>query len=107
MDKVTEAFKAHNKKQRENGNPQISFSNFMRMRQGSYKPKSTGLYTTGLIRKSPVVPSGDGFGRDASKKREQHYTGANLLGIATMHKSNSVPVFRKEDAIDIANMRRN
>jgi hypothetical protein len=30
------------------------------------------------------------------------------LGIATMHKSNMVPVFadKKEDAVDIANMRR-
>lgn len=30
-----------------------------------------------------------------------------MLGVATMHKSNSVPVFSKQDAIDIAKMRRN
>ena len=34
------------------------------------------------------------------------YTGDNLLGIAVMHKSNLVPVFKAEDAIDIARMRR-
>lgn len=35
------------------------------------------------------------------------YTGTLMLGIATMHKSNSVPVFQAAAAIDIANMRRN
>ena len=34
------------------------------------------------------------------------YTGDKMLGIATMHKSNSVPVFRAEDAVEIARMRR-
>jgi len=29
-----------------------------------------------------------------------------LIGIATMHKSNMVPVFAKSDAEDIARMRR-
>jgi hypothetical protein len=36
------------------------------------------------------------------------YTGEQkLLGIATLHKSNMVPVFAKQDAEDIAKMRRN
>jgi len=34
------------------------------------------------------------------------YTGTKMVGIATMHKSNSVPVFSDEEAIDIARMRR-
>lgn len=34
------------------------------------------------------------------------YTGNNLLGIAVMHKSNLVPVFNKENAAEIASMRR-
>ncbi len=43
-----------------------------------------------------------------SKKKEvQQYSGERkLLGIATMHKSNMVPVFDEEDAKDIAKMRR-
>ena len=43
-----------------------------------------------------------------SKKKEiQQYSGKRkLLGIATMHKSNMVPVFDKEAAKDIAKMRR-
>ena len=45
-----------------------------------------------------------------AKKETQVYSGERqLLGIATMHKSNMVPVFadNKEEAIEIAQMRRN
>ena len=43
----------------------------------------------------------------SQKKEIQQYSGRRkLLGIATMHKSNMVPVFDKEDAKDIAKMRR-
>ena len=43
----------------------------------------------------------------SSKKEPQQYSGKRkLLGIATMHKSNIVPVFDAEDAKDIAKMRR-
>jgi hypothetical protein len=34
------------------------------------------------------------------------YTGDAMLGIGTLHKSNAVPIFSKEDAKDQANMRR-
>ena len=43
------------------------------------------------------------------KKESLQYTGERkLVGIATMHKSNAVPIFEddKEHAIDIARMRR-
>ena len=35
------------------------------------------------------------------------YTGTLVKGIATMHKSNAVPIIDQEQATDIANMRRN
>ena len=45
---------------------------------------------------------------NCAKKENMVYTGEQkLLGIATLHKSNMVPVFAKQDAVDIANMRRN
>ena len=34
------------------------------------------------------------------------YTGTKVKGIATMHKSNAVPIFSDEQAIDISKMRR-
>jgi hypothetical protein len=44
----------------------------------------------------------------ATRKEPMQYSGERkLLGIATMHKSNMVPVFDQESAIDIARMRRN
>ena len=40
----------------------------------------------------------------APEKKE--YTGTLIKGIATMHKSNAVPIIDQEQATDIANMRR-
>lgn len=51
----------------------------------------------------PSFSSGVGVGL---KKQHNQYTGSNIIGIGTLHKSNAVPVFRKEDAEDIAKMRR-
>ncbi len=34
------------------------------------------------------------------------YTGTKVKGIATMHKSNAVPIFSDEEAVDISRMRR-
>ena len=38
---------------------------------------------------------------------QQMYTGNAVVGVATMHKSNSVPVFNADAARDVAQMRRN
>lgn len=40
----------------------------------------------------------------AALKEPMQYTGNNMLGIATMHKSNAVPVFSSESAKDISKM---
>lgn len=42
----------------------------------------------------------------AAKRPEMRYTGMNMIGVATMHKSNAVPVFSNEDAVAVATMRR-
>jgi len=42
----------------------------------------------------------------AAKRDNPHYTGTAVLGIAAMHKSNLVPIFNTEQAIDTAQMRR-
>ena len=34
------------------------------------------------------------------------YTGDKIIGIATLHKSNAVPVFSQEEAVEISKMRR-
>ena len=45
-------------------------------------------------------------GGNATLSPPKVYTGTKVKGIATMHKSNAVPVFSDEQAIDIARMRR-
>jgi hypothetical protein len=45
-------------------------------------------------------------GGNATLAPAKVYTGTKVLGIATMHKSNAVPVFSDEEAIDISKMRR-
>jgi hypothetical protein len=45
-------------------------------------------------------------GGNATLKPPKVYTGTKVKGIATMHKSNAVPVFSDEEAIDISKMRR-
>ncbi len=42
----------------------------------------------------------------ATKAAPKVYTGTKIIGIGVLHKSNSVPIFSHEDAIDIARMRR-
>ena len=42
----------------------------------------------------------------AAKKEEKVYTGTDIIGIAQMHKSNAIPIRNKENAIEIARMRR-
>ena len=45
-------------------------------------------------------------GGNATLKPPKVYTGTKVKGIATMHKSNAVPVFSDEEAQDISKMRR-
>lgn len=40
------------------------------------------------------------------RKESQHYTGTVVIGVATMHKSNAVPVINQQQAEEIAKMRR-
>ncbi len=45
-------------------------------------------------------------GGNATLKAPKVYTGTKVKGIATMHKSNAVPIFSDEEAVDISRMRR-
>ena len=53
------------------------------------------------------IPDQSFYHPSMAKKEPQVYNGERkLLGIATLHKSNMVPVFSKDDAEEIAKMRR-
>ena len=62
--------------------------------------------SAGITRSTNHIPSrGNGMG-NATMAPPKVYTGTKVKGIATMHKSNAVPVFSDEEAIDISKMRR-
>ena len=57
---------------------------------GNKKVKSLDVWVTGTL----------------SRKASPVYTGTKMLGTSGLHKSNEIPVFSKDDIIDIAHMRR-
>ena len=46
------------------------------------------------------------YNKFATKKEPNIYTGTEIIGIAQMHKSNAIPIRNKEQAIEVARMRR-
>tara|TARA_R110000782_G_scaffold148186_2_gene240913 strand:+ start:736 stop:1044 length:309 start_codon:yes stop_codon:yes gene_type:complete len=57
-------------------------------------------------RETKVYKSLDVSIGNTERKERMRYTGTLIKGIATMHKSNAVPILNQQEAIDIANMRR-
>ena len=111
-DKFMQEFNEYNKLMRRIGSRTNTLEQYKLYRSGKLRrsrgkplPKSPMEATT-YRREAPKYPSGDGIGVAIPKKKEMQYTGNKLMGIATMHKSNMVPVFKQEDAEDIARMRR-
>ena len=65
-------------------------------------PVVRGVY----VRETQKIKSLDTGLGVATKPAPKVYTGTAIKGIATMHKSNAVPVFTDEQAKDISSMRR-
>jgi hypothetical protein len=67
-----------------------------------YVPKTT------YVRETPDYPSVSAApsAESCAKPTRVAYTGTLVKGIATMHKSNAVPIINDQEATDIANMRR-
>lgn len=59
-----------------------------------------------FVRETPKIASLPFSGTPCTKAPEKRYTGTAIKGIGTMHKSNAVPIFSDEQAIEIATMRR-
>jgi len=70
-------------------------------------PSLSGHYSLSIPegRSTAHIKSVD-TGGNATLKPAKVYTGTKVKGIATMHKSNAVPVFSDEEAVDISKMRR-
>ena len=126
MTKYQEQMREHNKFMKRIGAPEqvMNLEEYIAYVQGNHRPKtepraiSLPWHETGnsFERTPPVASaSSENSFAPATKKPDMKYTGERkLIGIATMHKSNMVPVFADEDdvngskaAAEIATMRRN
>ena len=59
------------------------------------------------VRETPNYPSLETFQGTCTKPiHGKVYTGSAMIGIGTLHKSNAVPIFNAEDALEQAKMRR-
>lgn len=111
---------AHNKQMKKLGCKPESLDDYIARRQGKYKapvkaPGRGPFDTKAYSRETPNYPSlSDTSLKDhkknltnaCAKKEANVYTGNLIKGIATMHKSNAVPVVDREQMIEIARMRR-
>ena len=57
-------------------------------------------------RETPHIASCDTGWVACTTATNQAYTGTKVKGIGTMHKSNAVPIFSDEEAVEISTMRR-
>ena len=105
--KYAKEFVDYNKHMKKLGLKLKTFDEYVAYRQGKHKPvlRGTKMPEYNVSNHREKYPSLADTGVTFAKKPNV-YTGDRLLGIATMHKSNSVPVFSQEDAIEIAKMRR-
>lgn len=71
-------------------------------------PQKTFTYSLSAPagRETKHIPSLNTGNVAATKAEPKIYTGDKVLGIATLHKSNAVPVFNSQEAVDISSMRR-
>jgi hypothetical protein len=85
-----------------------TLNEYISYRQGNYKPKLRGTpmpeYNVDRSHREKY-PSQAEVGV-SFKKEPNTYTGTLIKGIATMHKSNAVPIINQEQAIEVATMRR-
>ena len=71
-------------------------------------PSARNRVTPNFRRDADVeYKSVDSEGINTALPEKKQYTGTLIKGIATMHKSNAVPVLNDEEAKDLATMRRN
>ena len=111
LDSMNTDWREHNKFLKSIHCATITFDQYIAQRLGRVKVSaSTGTYKfpTDYGRTTPHIPSLSIVSSpDACAKRDNRkYTGTLVKGIATMHKSNAVPVIDEEQMKDISRMRR-
>ena len=124
LERLQKQHKEHNKHMKQLGchNNVMTFQEYIEYVSGNFKPKAktsnkAWTYEGPKVRETEHIPSRvtkDSFAPALQKQPLQYSGERRLVGIATMHKSNMVPVFADDDdksgskqATEIAQMRRN
>ncbi len=71
------------------------------------KNKDSGISAPNYKEHSRSLPTSNYVGKVVGKSKTNAYTGTFITGIATMHKSNMVPVTKDADPKEYSTMRRN
>lgn len=109
--KIEQEHKDYNKFLKRHGLPEMSLEKFIRYKSGKLKktrkkkPLNTS-YLGGFPPKEKIYDTKD-MKYTTAHPGSKVYTGTLVRGIATMHKSNAVPVINQEQAVEISQMRRN
>ena len=74
--------------------------------QSRFNPVVNSSVVVDPSRRTDHIPSLDTGKGLAAKKATMQYTGDAMIGIGQLHKSNAVPIFTDEEAVDISKMRR-
>lgn len=92
---------------------QMDLKEYINYLHGKVKPKKREFQKYEPIKsfvrdtkEYPSLQTSDVIPTVCSKREPNQYTGTLVKGIATMHKSNAVPIIDKEQAKEIASMRR-
>lgn len=109
----------HNRDLRRSGRPKITFEEYMdwvfgrvkvrnpKQREGFVEFKPTTSFTQERASEVHKYPSAGAVSRNDSgmrRKESPKYTGTLIKGIATLHKSNAVPVIDQKYAEEISRM---
>lgn len=120
LKKYKEELRVYNKrlKQGHRHNEMLTIDEYVAKMYGKIEGSKSAQYKTAhevktyewklpaTYRETPKYRSVDtGIGVAALPERKE-YTGTLIKGIATMHKSNAVPILNQEDATEISRMRR-
>lgn len=75
-------------------------------KRGLAAPTMNPVVNKPFIRETPKIDSLPFTAGPCLKSPDKVYTGTMIKGIGTMHKSNAVPIFSDEQAVEISKMRR-
>ena len=113
VSKWTREMHEFNRLQKQLGQPKLTFDEYVLYAHGKLHKKPANNIksvhsnnNSGYRRDTPDYPSCTSGGGLTPKPQRMEYTGTLVKGIATMHKSNAVPIIDDQQAKDIANMRR-